>query len=123
MRFSTLLVALTALGACTTTEQQAGTTPAEGRDCFRAQQASGYEMIDDHSVRVRVGPSRSYTLATDWNVRDLDWTLHITLHSDNGWICTGNVFGRVELTGGTLRRNYPIQTVTRDPPPPGQEGS
>jgi hypothetical protein len=126
MRFSTLFVAsaLAALAACATTQSEdASTTPAGGRDCFRAEQASGYETIDDHNVRVRIGPSRSYTLHTSWNVNDLDWTQSLALHSDTGWVCTGNVFGSVEVTGGTMHRTYPIQTITRDPPPPGQEGS
>jgi hypothetical protein len=124
MRLPALLftaAAALALSACETT----GATSADsaGRDCFRAEQASGYEVIDDHNVRVRVGPSRSYTLHTSWNMNDLDWTQTLALRSDNGWVCTGNAFGRVDVTGGTLGRTYPIQTITRDPPPPGQEGS
>jgi hypothetical protein len=124
MRIRTVLLAAAAasLAACAT-EQSASTNPSADRDCFRANSVSGYSVIDEHNVRVRVGPSRSYTMHTNWNVNDLDWTLAIALRSDNGWVCTGNVFGQVELVGGTLGRTFPIQTVTRDPPPPGQEGS
>jgi hypothetical protein len=123
MRLPALLftAAAFALSACETT----GATSADsaGSDCFRAEQASGYSVIDDHNIRVSVGPSRSYTLHTDWNANDLDWTQSLALRSDNGWICTGNALGRVEVTGGALGRTYPIRTITRDPPPPGQEGS
>lgn len=111
-----------ALAACTTSET-ARNDPAAGSDCFRAEQASGYEVIDDHNIRVRVGPSRSYTLHTTWNANDLDWTNRLALRSDNGWICTGNALGRVEVTGGHMNSTYPINTITRDPAPPGQEGS
>ncbi|HYD72476.1 MAG TPA: DUF6491 family protein [Candidatus Binatia bacterium] len=112
-----------ALGACTTTDTTSADPTSSGRDCFRAEQASGYEVVDDHNIRVRVGPSRSYTMHTSWNANDLDWTQRMELRSDRGWICTGDVFGQVEVIGGTPRQSYPIQTVTRDPPPPGQEGS
>jgi hypothetical protein len=80
-------------------------------------------VIDDHNIRVRVG-SRSYTMYTSWNANDLDWTNVLALRSDTGWICTGNVRGSVEVTGGqTPARTYPINTVTRDPDAPGQQGS
>ena len=124
MRFRTILLAAAAvtLTACAT-EQSASMTPAEDRDCFRAQSVSGYTVVDDHNVRVSVGANRHYTMHTSWNVNDLDWTQAIVLESDSSWICTGNVFGQVEVTGGALGRSFPIQTVTRDPDPPGQEGS
>jgi hypothetical protein len=117
-----LIAAAFALSACGTTQQTSG-DPASGSDCFRAEQASGYEVIDDHNIRVRVNPSRSYTLHTTWNANDLDWTTRIALRSDSGWVCTGNARGGVELIGGQLNRTFPVSTITRDPPPPGQEGS
>lgn len=124
MRLRSVLAATAIIGlaACATPEQSAE-TPSEGRDCFRAETVSGYEVIDDHNIRVRVGPSRTYTMHTSWNVNDLDWTNALALRSDTGWICTGNTRGGVEVTGGQLHRTYPIQSVTRDAPPPGQEGS
>jgi len=124
MKFAPILLgaAALALNACSTTEA-ALNEPAEGRDCFRAEQAAGYSVVDDHNIRVRVNPSRSYTLHTTWNANDLDWTTAIALRSDTGWICTGNALGSVDVTGGTLGRTYPIQSITRDPPEPGTEGS
>jgi hypothetical protein len=125
MKFTPLLLgaAALALSACTTADQTQDDPTSAGRDCFRAEQAAGYEVVDDHNIRVRVNPSRSYTLHTTWNANDLDWTTTLALHSDTGWICTGNARGSVEVTGGTLNRTYPIQSITRDPPPPGTEGS
>ncbi len=118
-----LTAAVLALGACTTADQTQDDPVSAGRDCFRAEQASGYEVIDDHNIRVRVNPSRTYTLTTTWNANDLDWTMSLALRSDTGWICTGNTRGGVDITGGALNRTYPISSITRDPPPPGQEGS
>lgn len=128
MRIRTALLAAAAIGlaACATPEQdsqQTAMTPSEGRDCFRAASVSGYSIVDDNNIRVHVGPARSYTMHTTWNARDLDWTLQLALRSDTGWICTGRVRGAVEITDGTLARTYPIETVTRDPDPPGQQGS
>lgn len=121
VRASLFAAALLGLAACATPSDSAGLSGE--RDCFHAQSVSGYSVVDDHNVRVRVGPSRSYTLHTSWNVNDLDWTQAIALRSDNSFICTGNAFGRVELIGGQQGRTFPIQTITRDPDPPGQTGS
>lgn len=122
LRYWLAAAGLVGLAACATAEQSAE-TPSAGRDCFRAESVSGYETVDDHNIRVRVGPGRSYTMHTSWNVNDLDWTNSLALRSDTGWICTGNTRGSVEVTGGQMQRTYPIQSITRDPPPPGQEGS
>jgi hypothetical protein len=127
MRLSASLLALAAmaLAACASPgEQGASMTPGDGRDCFRAANVNGYSIVDDHTIRVHVSASRSYTLGTTWNANDLDWSNAIALRSDTGWICTGDVLGRVEVTGGSLGRTYPINTVTRDPEPPAdQQGS
>ena len=111
-----------ALGACATSEQSAAGAP-DGRDCFRAASVSGFEIVDDNNIRVRVGASRSYTLHTSWDANDLDWAHAIALRSSSGWICTGSVAGAVELVGGTPSQTYPIDSVARDPDPPGQTGS
>jgi hypothetical protein len=124
MRLRTVLLAATAAGlAACATEQSASTEPRENRDCFQSRSVSGFSVVDEHNVRISVGASRSYTMHTNWNVNDLDWTQAIALRSDSSWICTGNVFGQVEVTGGSLGRTFPIQTITRDPDPAGQVGS
>jgi hypothetical protein len=123
LKAALLSVVVLTLGACTTADTTSADPASSGRDCFRAEQAAGYEVVDDHNIRVRVTNTRIYTLHTSWNANDLDWTSRLELRSDRGWICTGDVFGQVEIVGGTPRQSYPIQTVTRDPPPPGQQGS
>ena len=121
MRNLIIAAALAALAGCAT--QTASNEPPADRDCFSARSVSGYSVVDDHNIRVRVGPSRSYTLGTTWNVNTLDWTNALALHSDNGWICTGSVRGRVEVRGGQPPQSYPINTVTRDPDAPAPTGS
>jgi hypothetical protein len=121
MRILIIAAALAALAGCAT--QTASNEPGADRDCFSARSVSSYSVVDDHNIRVRVGPSRSYTLSTTWNVNDLDWTTALALQSDNGWICTGNVRGQVEVHGGQPPRSFPIDTVTRDPDAPAPTGS
>jgi hypothetical protein len=119
----TMLLAAVCLGlaACATPDAQQ-TADAGGRDCFRSSDVFGYTIVDDHSVKVIVGPSREYILTTDWNARDLDWTQAVALDSANGLICTGNGLG-VAVIGGDPHRRYPISSVARAPEPPAPTGS
>jgi len=118
-----VLLAL-ALGACAQTgETPTASASPDGRDCFSADNISGYNVIDDHTVSVSVGASRHYLLRTNWNARDLDWTNAIAIRSTANWICTGNGLG-VQVIGGEPRRTYPIVEITRAPEPaPAAQGS
>jgi hypothetical protein len=100
------------LGACATDTTQ--TTRADGRDCFHADQVSGYSVVDDHHVAVSVGANRNYILETNWNARDLDWGTALVLQSDMSWICAGDNLG-VRITGGDPVRTYWIRSVARGP--------
>ncbi|HVV34072.1 MAG TPA: DUF6491 family protein [Vitreimonas sp.] len=114
----TLFIAsLVALAACsTTTAPRADAANAPGdRDCFLASSVNGYNVVDDHTVRVTVGASRHYLLGTTWNAHDLNWSEAIALRSPpSGWVCTGNGLG-VEVRGGHPPQTYPITSVTREP--------
>jgi hypothetical protein len=115
---SLIVAALLTLGACATNTPTANNdpTPPGGRDCFLASSVNGYSVVDDHTVRVTVGANRNYLLGTTWNVRDLNWTEVVALHSrGSDWICTGNGLG-VEVTGGRPHQTYPITSVTREAP-------
>lgn len=120
MRTLILAAAALALTACATQTTQTAETPT-GRDCFRNDDVFGYNIVDDHSVRVRVG-TRHYILTTNWNARDLDWSQAIALRSTNGWICTGNGLG-VEIIGGRPPRTYPVNVIAREPEAPPATGS
>jgi hypothetical protein len=88
----------------------------DGRDCFLNSQISGYSVIDDHHIRVTVGPSRRYILTTNWNAHDLVWTEAVAVRSTTDWICTGDGLG-VEVIGGRPRRQYPVNAIEREPEP------
>lgn len=110
---TTMIAAALALSACASTGDTQ-TASAGERDCFFSNSVSGYNIIDDHHIRVSAGASRSYILETNWNARDLDWTQAIALRSSTGSICTGNGLG-VEVIGGEPQRTYPITSITREP--------
>jgi hypothetical protein len=123
-RTALFAAAALALSACTSTEgatQSADAMPGN-RDCFRSDAVSGFNVVDNNNIRVTVGANRHYILSTTWNVSDLDWSNAMALRSPTGWICVGSTPG-VEVIGGRPARNFPIQTVSRAPDPPGQEGS
>lgn len=106
-----ILIATLALAACATEPAQ---ETAAAHDCFRSEQVSGYNVIDDTHIGLSVGASRDYVLTTMWNARDLDWTHAIAIRSATGQICTGNGLG-VELIGGDPQRSYPIVSIERAP--------
>lgn len=117
LRTSFLALAALGLSACATSE----TSGAEaGSDCFFASQVNGYEVVDDHSVRIRVSASRQYLLRTAWNSNDLNWTRAIAIRSSTGHICTGNGLG-VDIIGGDPQRTFPVNGIERipDDTPPG----
>ena len=93
------------------------TAPApDGRECFLNRNINGFTVLDDHTVRVNVGASRRYDFATDWNVRDLNWSERIAVRSTSGWICVGDGLG-VDVIAGMPPRTYPVRTVTAVAPP------
>ena len=117
----TALLCLWTLAACASTEP-ASTQSASSQDCFRSEQVSGYSVIDDHNIAVSIGASRRYTLTTNWNARDLDWTHAIAIRSASGRICVGNGLG-VDLIGGDPQRTYPVSRVSRAPDDNAVQGS
>jgi hypothetical protein len=108
----TALFALWTLAACATSEQAAQNAAAS--DCFRADSARGFGIIDDTHIRLSVGANREYVLTTMWNARDLDWTQAIAIRSSTGRICTGNGLG-VQLVGGDPVRTYSVVSIERAP--------
>jgi hypothetical protein len=114
------LFALWTLAACASSE--GATSQSASRDCFRSEDASGYTIIDNHSIGFRVGATRNYILRTTWNARDLDWTQTIAIRSATGRICVGNGLG-VSVVGGDPVRTYPITSVERAPGDEAPQGS
>ncbi len=121
IRILTAILCLWTLAACASTAPGNGQT-ASSQDCFRSEQVSGYNVIDNNHVGLRVGASRQYILTTMWNSRDLDWTHAIAIRSSTGRICTGNGLG-VDLIGGDPQRTYPVSAITRAPGEDPVQGS
>ena len=121
IRMLTAIICLWTLAACASTAPGSEQT-ASSRDCFRSEQVSGYNVIDNNHVGLRVGASRQYILTTMWNSRDLDWTHAIAIRSATGRICTGNGLG-VDLIGGDPQRTYPVSAITRAPGEEPVQGS
>lgn len=125
-----LFVSFLALAACSTamsgigSHANAAPTPGSDRDCFLASSVNGFNVVDDHTVRVSVGASRHYLLGTSWNAHDLNWSEVIALKTQGSdWICVGNGLG-VDVRGGHPPQTYPITSVTREPEaPPAPQGS
>ncbi len=90
------------------------TEPPPDRDCFRADSARGFSVIDARHVAVSVDASRTYILATQWDVHALDWSQAIAVRSTAGFVCTGNGLG-VEIIGGTPPERYPVTSIERAP--------
>lgn len=118
---STLLtaVAAIALSACAATQTAEG--PSE-RDCFRSIDVSGYRVVDERRVRVRIGPAREYDLTLNRNLRELDWNHAISIRSPVSFVCTGNGLG-VQVIGGDPAQFYQVVNIERAPRENAVEGS
>jgi hypothetical protein len=103
-----------AISACATaTAQESATAPA-GADCFRNEDINGFGVVDDSTVRVRVGASHTYLLKTDWPADDISWGHVLAIRSPSGWICTGDGAG-VRIVGGAPVRSYYLTAIERGP--------
>lgn len=103
-----IAIAALALTAC------AGTPAPSGRECFKAERASGFTLVDDHTLHIRVGASRNYALTTRSSLRDLDFERAIALRArPAGWVCVGTNPGAEIIGGEPFERTWIVETVTR----------
>jgi len=113
MRLVIIAAALAMATACASaTDVAEGPAPA-GRDCFRNDDVSGFGIIDDDTLSVRVLGNRNYSVSAHRIGRDLRFEQDVALRSRTGWICTGatpdlDVFG-----GGIVPRRYLVRSVER----------
>ncbi len=92
---------------------------AASRECFRSESVSGFNVVDQNTIEVRVGASRRYLLTTNWPTHNLDYSQRIGLRSATGQICTGSGVG-VDIIGGEPVTTYPVQSIARAPEPAAQ---
>lgn len=119
MRIVLFAATALALAACASQAQDMAGAQPEGRDCFRTEDVDGFSMIDDHTVRVRVSPNRSYALQVQGSARGLDYSQALAIRSrPSGWVCEGSGAG-VDIFGGEpLSRRWPVMSVARIPDAP-----
>lgn len=88
-----LAVSCGALAACTsstTDGAQLGASERAGRQCFRPDQVSGFNAIDNRTVYVTTGPRRMFRLELFGTCPDVNWSNRIGIRSrSGGWICSG----------------------------------
>lgn len=65
------------------------------RNCFSADRVSGFEPVDNTTVRLRVGVKDTYEATLLGYCPDVDWTQRIALRSVSGssMICTNDAMG------------------------------
>ena len=103
------------LCAGATAQPAAPASEVEPGDCFRNDAVTGWELIDNRTVRVRINSERSYSLTTNRSARALRWEMGIALTSRSGWICTGAERGVEIHTLGEIERTYVVDAVARLP--------
>lgn len=127
MKMKIALIAAVALAACSSTGSGGGYGSASANsggpheDCFRANEVTGYGVVDEHRVRLSVG-TRDYIFTIVQNSRDLDWNHAISVRSITNFICTGNGTG-VQLMGGEPPVPTQVTLIERAPGDTAPQGS
>jgi hypothetical protein len=103
--------------AATATPAYPEDTAQPRRDCFRTLEVSGYGVVDEHRVRVRIRGGREYYLTINHNTSDLDWNHAISLQSTLSFICAGDGDG-VRLLGGDPPVRAMVTAIERAPAEP-----
>ena len=109
-RAAAIVTAALALQACASPSS----TPIADRDCFRAMDIHGYQVLDNQHIRVVITPQREYDLTLGQPVWRLSATDPIQIHSDVSFICVGPS-ATVRLIGGEPQISYLVTHVARAP--------
>jgi hypothetical protein len=116
--------ALTALAGCSALPGGSPGTPHTARDCFNVRSITGFNYIEDDTIRVSVSPSRSYDLETQasscFNLRHAN-TISLSTGPSN-FLCVGDgasVSARVVTDQGD---RCLVTAVSRAPEEPDESG-
>lgn len=92
-------VAAAAMCGCTAYSQGEQAADTSGRDCFNVRSISGYSTVDDDTLRLNIGPSRSYEVDYSGALcSEVNWTNRIAIEArPSPWICVGRGFGQAEI--------------------------
>lgn len=105
--------ALVLVGACASNDPDRPRTSNASRQCFFANSASGFSVVDTQTVNVRVGARDVYRLDLMGTCPDINWNNQIALVSrGSSSICTGT--GATVVTRGpTGQQRCPVRMVTK----------
>jgi hypothetical protein len=104
----TLFALSAAVGSCAAPGPDGKTSRAQAlaaSDCFSSSFISGYETIDDHSIRVRAGVNDRYDIIFAGGRCDqLDWSQRLAIETPGtSQLCVGKSLGQ-----GTLAFRDPV---------------
>jgi hypothetical protein len=87
------------------------------QSCFFGNQVSGWNRIDDQTIRVTVSSKRQYDLTLMSPVVGGLFQEHIAIKSSpSNLICTGNGLGVSVVTGGDIGpSSYPVKKIALAP--------
>lgn len=97
MRWMIVLAAFAVAAACAAVDQPQSEAPATGnRDCFNVSMVTGYETVDDDTIRLDAGLSSKYEVdLSGGQCRNVDWTQRLAVESTpSSFICTGSQPGQ-----------------------------
>ena len=82
--------------------------------CFLASQVNGFNVVDDQTVDVSIGPKTVYRLTLFAPSQNIDWTQRIAIRTRGGgsWICSG-MDAEIIVPGDIGMRNYPVTDVRK----------
>jgi hypothetical protein len=92
--------------------------PAKAPDkaCFYTSQIDGWNYLDDHTVRLSVGPSRQFDVTIMGTAPWLASHEDIGIRSDpTNLICTGNGLGVEVFQGGPFRQRWAVTQIALVP--------
>lgn len=105
--------ALLLVGACASNDPDSPRSSNPNRQCFFANSARGFTVVDTQTVNVRVGARDVYRLDLMGTCPDINWNSQIALVSrGSSSICTGT--GATVVTRGpTSQQRCPVRMVTK----------
>lgn len=96
MRWIFVLAALAMTTGCAAVDQPESDASTSSRDCFNVSMVTGYETVDDDTIRLDAGPSTKYEVdLSGGQCRNVDWTQRLAIESTpSSFICVGSQPGQ-----------------------------
>lgn len=92
-----VLAVLAVTAACAAVDETQPNQAATGnRDCFNVSTVTGYETVDDDTIRLDAGLSTKYEVdLSGGQCRNVDWTQRLAVESTpSSFICVGSQPGQ-----------------------------